>query len=109
MSPRTPPRSRRPACSRRSEMANDFFDPTKGPARLSLEQVDRTIIDAWRAQDLLVVDARRSRSHYFDGRFLAARDLTREQNYFLTRQADLSRARGIGVIAGLGVDVVGNR
>src|SRR5215218_6561845 len=51
----------------------------------------------------LVVDDRRRRPLYFDGRFLAARDLTREQAYFLTRQADLGRAGGAGVVHGLEV------
>jgi hypothetical protein len=90
-------------------MATDEFNPTLGPDRVSLEEVDRSIVDKLRQADLLVVDARRARSSYFDGRFLAARDLTRDQNYTLTRQADLSRAGGVGVIAGLGVSSAGNR
>lgn len=52
----------------------------------------------------LVFDERRRRPLWFDGRFLAARDLTREQDYFLTRQADAGRANGSGVIAGLTVE-----
>ncbi|WP_239988952.1 hypothetical protein [Corallococcus macrosporus] len=51
----------------------------------------------------MVHDDRRVRSFFFDGRFLTAKDLTREQNYFLTRQADLSRANGTGVMHGLTV------
>lgn len=51
----------------------------------------------------LVVDERLRRPHYFDGRFLAARDLIREQDYFLARQAGLGQARGAGVVAGLRV------
>jgi hypothetical protein len=42
---------------------------------------------------------------YFDGRFLAARDLTRDQDYFLVRQSDLARAGGMGVVNGLFVTV----
>lgn len=49
----------------------------------------------------LIVDNRRRRPRYFDGRFLTAGDLTRDQTYFLTRQADLCRAGGIGVVQGL--------
>jgi hypothetical protein len=49
-------------------------------------------------------DERRRRSLFFDGRFLTARDLTREQTYFLTRQADLGRAGGVGVVEGLMVE-----
>ncbi|HUR55957.1 MAG TPA: hypothetical protein VMZ71_17610 [Gemmataceae bacterium] len=55
------------------------------------------------------IDQRRKRPLYFDGRFLAARDLTREQNYFLTRQADLGVAVGAGVVRGLVAGLDGNR
>lgn len=51
----------------------------------------------------LAEDDRRSRPRYFDGRFLAARDLTGDQDYFLRRQADLGRATGWGVVHGLEV------
>jgi hypothetical protein len=68
---------------------------------------NRIRIDANALSDLtsrgLVFDDRRRRPLYFDGRFLAARDLTREQNYFLARQAELARAIGAGVAAGLEV------
>lgn len=50
-------------------------------------------------------DEGRRRPLYFDGRFLAARDLTREQDYVLARQADLCRAGGFGVVSGLQVAV----
>lgn len=90
-------------------MPTQTFNPTIGPDRASLEDRDRDYIEEIERQGTLVVDARRSRSSYFDGRFLAARDLIREQSYFLTRQADLSRAGGAGVIRGLDVRAVGNR
>jgi hypothetical protein len=90
-------------------MATDEFNPTLGPDRVSLEAVDRSTVDELRHAGLLVIDGRRARSSYFDGRFLAARDLTRDQNYILTRQADLSRAGGVGVIAGLQVSGVDTR
>lgn len=54
----------------------------------------------------VVMDSRRTRPLWFDGRFLAARDLAREQNYFLQRQADLGRAAGFGVVQGLWVSMV---
>ena len=54
----------------------------------------------------LVNDSRRTRPRWFDGRFLAARDLANEQNYFLLRQADLGSAGGTGVIEGLMVSEV---
>lgn len=56
----------------------------------------------------LVVDSRRVRPRYFDGRFLAARDLTAEQSYVLRRQADLARAAGWGVVSGLEVSAGSN-
>jgi hypothetical protein len=65
--------------------------------------VDLEVADRERliAQEVLVGDPRRWRPRWFDGRFLAASDLQAEQNYFLVRQADLGRAGGAGVIAGL--------
>ncbi len=59
--------------------------------------------DALIRANVLLVDPRRQRPSWFDGRFLAARDLANEQNYFLTRQADLGRAGGFGVVEGLRV------
>lgn len=56
-----------------------------------------------RAAGALIEDGRRHRPRWFDGRFLAARDLVREQQYFLTREADLGQAAGSGVAVGLAV------
>ena len=50
---------------------------------------------------VIFLDPRRTRPLWFDGRFLKAQDLNQEQNYFLTRQADLAFATGTGVIKGL--------
>ena len=83
------------------------IDYTSGPARLDLgDQPDQ--IDAQIASKTVVLDDRRTRARYFDGRFLAARDLTREQTYALVRQADLGNARRGGVIRGLQVMRSGN-
>lgn len=78
-------------------MTSDF---TGGPTRLQLtsDQVQTYIQNG-----ALVLDSRRRRPLYFDGRFLAARDLAREQDYFLQRQADLGRTPGFGVVHGLEV------
>jgi hypothetical protein len=78
-------------------MATQF---TSGSKRISLsaDQV-QTFADS----GALVLDTRRRRPLYFDGRFLAARDLAREQDYFLQRQADLGRSAGFGVVHGLTV------
>jgi hypothetical protein len=73
---------------------------TQGAAR---ERIDPAEAPALRQRGVLVEDARRERPRYFDGRFLAARDLVRDQQYFLTREADLGRAAGSGVAHGLDV------
>ena len=44
------------------------------------------------------IDTGRTRPRYFDGRFLAARDLERDQAYIAARQAEYLRAAGPGVI-----------
>jgi len=54
--------------------------------------------------DAIIVSSRNTRPLWFDGRFLAATDLQREQNYFLRQQAALGRAAGFGVVHGLWVD-----
>jgi hypothetical protein len=73
---------------------------TQGSARqrLNIAEVERL-----RRTGTLITDERHRRPFYFDGRFLAAQDLTQEQTYFLTRQADLNRAAGMGVVRGLAV------
>lgn len=71
-----------------------------GPARAPVDQAERARLEAVGG---LVVDTRRSRPRYFDGRFLAARDLTNDQRYLRSRQADLGRAAGSGVVSGLEV------
>jgi len=71
-----------------------------GPAR---EKVDLAELQAWKKQGTIITDDRRRRPLWFDGRFLDARALNAEQNYFLARQSDYGRASGFGVISGLGV------
>ncbi|HQC94494.1 MAG TPA: hypothetical protein PK306_02160, partial [Aquabacterium sp.] len=68
----------------------------------------RTVIDTETARtlreaNLLVEESHRVRPRWFDGKFLAARDLTREQAYFLARQAGFARGLGAGVVEGLDV------
>jgi hypothetical protein len=67
---------------------------TSGSTRVPLSQTDGTV----------VLDSRRTRPMWFDGRFMAARDLEREQNYFLQREADMGQASGFEGIRGLTVD-----
>jgi Bacterial Ig-like domain (group 3) len=74
---------------------------TVGSTRVVLEQSDLT---APLANGSVVLDSRRVRPYWFDGRFLDARDLEREQNYFLIREADLGQAGGFETLSGLMVD-----
>ena len=73
---------------------------TQGAAREAIAAAD---VATLRRGGVLVDDPRRERPRYFDGRFLAARDLIRDQQYFLAREADLGRAAGSGVASGLHV------
>ncbi len=59
----------------------------------------------YQANGSVALNSQRTRPLWFDGRFLAARDLAREQDYFLQRQADLGQAAGFGVVHGLWVDM----
>lgn len=74
---------------------------TRGAARVLIGAGE---VHTLRTSGVLVEDPRRERPRYFDGRFLAARDLIRDQQYMLTREADLARTAGSGVGNGLLVD-----
>ena len=76
---------------------------TLGSTRVALEQPDLT---TFQGNGSVVLDSRRTRPLWFDGRFMAARDLEREQNYFLQREADLAQAAGFESMQGLLVDQV---
>ncbi len=71
-----------------------------GPAR---EPVVSPELRGEVAAGTLVLDGKLVRTRYVDGMLLAARDLTRGQQYFLHRQALLARAVGPGVARGLEV------
>lgn len=71
---------------------------TQGTAR---EPIAQDQVSRLRAAGVLIEDSRRERSYFFNGRFLDARDLIRDQQYFLTREADLGQAAGSGVATGL--------
>src|SRR5262245_60188160 len=77
-----------------------------GPPRASIDHLPPAEIDRLQRAGTIVADPARRRPRYFDGRFLAAPDLTAEQNYFLGRQADQARASMAGVIHGLEVSRV---
>src|SRR5262245_28899066 len=77
-----------------------MIDFTAGAARETIAPAD---VEPLRAAGALIEDTRRERPRYFDGRFLAARDLIRDQQYFLAREADLGQASGGGVATGLRV------
>jgi hypothetical protein len=80
------------------------MDLTQGTNRELIAPED---VARLRTAGVLIEDSRRHRPRWFDGRFLAARDLIREQQYFLTREADLGQAAGSGVAVGLTVDAGG--
>jgi len=73
---------------------------TQGDTRITLTAAQ---LSTGQITGSLVLDSKRTRPYWFDGRFLAARDLEREQDYFLQRQADLGQAAGFSVIHGLWV------
>jgi hypothetical protein len=68
------------------------------------EPIDSNLARQLRESGSLIEDTRLERPRWFDGRFLAARDLIREQQYFLTREAHLGRAAGGGVASGLRIE-----
>jgi hypothetical protein len=59
-------------------------------------------------ENSVVPGSSRTRPLWFNGRFLAAQDLQRDQNYFLQNQATLGRAAGYGVVHGLTVEQATN-
>src|ERR1700685_4591266 len=71
---------------------------TQGDTRVTLNATD---LATYQGNGSVVLDSRRARPLWFDGRFLAASDLERAQNYFLQRQEDLGQAAGFGVMHGL--------
>ncbi len=85
------------------------IDYTKGSRRDELtDDNDEARLAKLRTAGLIVEDFRRSRALFEDGRFLAARDLTREQSYALSREADLSVVHHGGVIRGLSLSRTGD-
>lgn len=72
-----------------------------GGERVALPAED---VKTLRAAGALILDDRRRRPNYFDGRFLTAADLTDDQNYVLSRLTDLARTQGRGVSEGLIVE-----
>lgn len=67
----------------------------------SRDLIDSVELAQLQSTQTVIQDERRRRTRWFDGRFFAARDQIREQDYMLTRFADLGRAEGMGVISGL--------
>ena len=74
----------------------------RGDTRITLLPNELAV---YQANGAVALNSQRTRPLWFDGRFLAARDLAREQDYFLQRQADLGRAAGFGVVHGLWVEM----
>ena len=76
---------------------------TQGDIRVTLSQNE---LATYQGTGSVILNSQRTRPLWFDGRFLAARDLAREQDYFLQRQADLGQAAGFGVVHGLWVSTL---
>jgi len=74
----------------------------------SLLKINRPALNLPQSQvsGSIVSASSKTRPLWFDGRFLAAQDLERDQNYFLAGQAVLGQAAGFGVIHGLTVSTV---
>ena len=77
-----------------------MIDYTQGEARTAIAADE---VEALRKSGALIEDERFEQSRYFDGRFLAARDLIRDQQYVRAREALLAQSTGGGVAAGLRV------
>lgn len=78
-----------------------FLQRKDEQSRLPLDHLLVTEIDQLRALGALVEDPEHLRPRYFDGRFLAARDLQADQSYFLARQRELAQISGSGIVSGL--------
>ena len=76
--------------------------------RLARKKIDVAELLEHKKNQTIVVDERRRRPLWFDGRFLDADALNAEQHYFLSRQADIARVVGVGVIHGLMVSHANN-
>ncbi len=76
------------------------INPLTGSQRQVLKRKE---VAAYQKSGTLILDDRRRRPLWFNGRFLTGTDLEREQNYFLTRIKYLRRAAGFGVMRGLNV------
>ncbi len=75
-----------------------------------VKPADPRVISEADAADLqrrgvLAMDPDRTLPLWFDGRFLTARDLNRQQSYFMARHGALGRSIGSGVIEGLDVAI----
>src|SRR3954470_2061245 len=83
-----------------------LLGPARDRLRVPSPSLDRAQLKRLQDAGVLVLDERRTRPVFFDGRFLTAKDLVREQAYVLSRQADFARAAGVGVVEGLMVEPV---
>ena len=80
---------------------------TLRPYNKERTKVHVSALDRFTNGGSILIDYRRTRPRWFDGRFLKADDLNRESEYFLTRQADLAVSSGTGVVEGLNVSDCG--
>jgi hypothetical protein len=74
-----------------------------GIQRASIDHLSSSELEQLQLAAALVTEPCGVRPRYFDGRFLAARDLQRDQDFFFHRQRELAGLAGAGVLAGLQV------
>jgi hypothetical protein len=87
-----------------SELARHILDGRSDQVSIEALLGSRGKADGGQAaSSAIILDGFRSRPHYFDGRLLTGKDLTRDQDYARQRQSDMARAAGFGVVEGLGV------
>ena len=60
-------------------------------------------LDAYQKSGNLILDDRRRKPLWFNGRFLEADALNQQQNYYIAKQEDIARLVGTGVESGLAV------
>lgn len=79
-----------------------------------VKEIDREIykaseLEKFQKAGSVIVDDRRRRPLWFDGRFLDAAALNQQQQYYISKQEDIGQLLGTGIISGLQVTLVENK
>lgn len=70
------------------------------------EKISSAQLQQFQQEGSVIVDDRRRRPLWFDGRFLDADALDQQQQYYIAKQEDVAQLLGSGVVSGLLVDLV---